>query len=309
MVKKQTIYFLFYDQCIVNGGFFDNFEYYYLIKKNFPECLVKYRVITDHLKIDVIKMLDDKYENVHPKVYRDIEVLPHSAGKFYRNPLQLDLLICATNSSIYWFLRQNNIQAAKAFIGMGDWPDINPSQNRMYKNSITLYDERVFQYKDKTKCIPYRKKILFDKYKKKEYGSKYDYLLNMSLAERRFNKEFMMDLFNHYEGTFALYTGRKNVDYYKWVSDLDMVDMIVPPVKDFMGLFKTFIYVPYTSGLDATPRLIPECVFYNKDIEYYDKGIAKLSGGFYRFQDTKNDYKGLWLTDNDEIIEIVRGML
>jgi hypothetical protein len=306
---KKVIYFLFYDQCIVNGGFFDNFEYYYIVKKNFPDCLVKYRVITDSSKKDVLKMLQDKYENIDPKVYNDIDVLPHIFGKFYRKPIMVDMIICATNSSMYWFLKHNNIQAAKSFIGMGDWPDINPSQNKMYKNSLTLYDERVFRYEEKTNCEPYRKKILFDKYRKKEFGHKYDYMLNMSLVERRFSREYMMNLFDSFEGTFGLYTGFKNQGYYAWVEELENVHMIIPPVEDFMGLFHTFIYVPYTSGLDATPRLIPECVFYGKGIEYYDNGLQMKSGGYYRYKDTKEDFQGLWLRDNDEVMEWVKKYL
>ena len=63
-MNKKKIYLLFYDQCIVNGGFFDNFEYYYIIKKAFKNCDVKYRVITDHPRSEVLSMLDDKYDGI-----------------------------------------------------------------------------------------------------------------------------------------------------------------------------------------------------------------------------------------------------
>ena len=167
-----------YDSCIVHGGFYDNFEYYYLVKKMFKDCEVKWRCITSHSKDDIIVQLEDKYQDIEPKVYKDIEVVKYTQGKFYRDPLMVDLLICPTNSAMYWFLMSGNIQAAKAYIGMGDWNDIHPKQNKYYKNHIILADERVYDYGDSCNWMPYRKKILFDKFKQKDYFTgKYDYLL------------------------------------------------------------------------------------------------------------------------------------
>lgn len=297
----KTIYFLIYDSCIVHGGFFDNFEYYYLIKKNFPECKVKYRLITKHPKSDVIAMLDDKYEDVSD-VYKDIEVLPFQYTKFYRNPLVMDIIFCATNSAMYWFLKNQSFQMARNYIGLSDYWHIHSSQKKIYKNSIMLGDERIFDY-----VRPYRKKILFDKYKKKKFDGTYDYMLNLSLSERRYSKEFLMNIFKIHKGSYVIYTGIKNKEFYKWLKELDFIKLIYPPIENFFDLFKTFIYLPYTNGKDSTPRLIPECVFYGKEIEFYSSG--KRSGGYYRYKDTKEDFNGLWLKDTDEIIDIVKSCL
>lgn len=296
----KKIYFLIYDPCIVHGGFFDNFEYYYLIKKNFPECEVKYRLITKHPKSDVIAMLDDKYENVSD-TYGDIEVLPFRYTKFYRKPITMDIIFCATNSAMYWFMKNKNIQAAKTYIGLADYWDVHPSQYKMYKNNIMLGDERIFNYVE-----PYRKKILFDKFKKKKFGKKYDYMMNLSLAERRFSKKYLTEIFDFYNGSFVIYTGRKNKDYYNWLNYIDNVKVIYPPVENFMDLFHTFVYVPYTNGKDSTPRLIPECKFYGKEVELL---TDIKSGGYHRYYDTINDFDGLRLKDDDEILDIVGNCL
>jgi hypothetical protein len=305
-MKKKTIYFLMYDTCIVHGGFFDNFEYYYIVKKVFKDCDVKWRCITSHPKSDVLAILQDKYQDIEPKVYKDIEVCKHSTNKFWREPLIVDVLICPTNSAIYWFLENENIQVAKWYIGLADWKDIHPKQNKYYKNHIVLGDERIFDYKN-CNFLPYRKKILFDRFRQVDYLSgKYDYMLNLSLIERRFPKEWMMKLFEHFgygHVSFGAYSGHKNKRYYSYFKDLDMVHLIIPPLENFMGLFNNFIYVPYKDGTDATPRLIPECVYYNKGIEYYDEGISIKSGGYWRYQDTMNDdWLKLWLKEDDEII-------
>jgi hypothetical protein len=312
---KKKIYFLMYDQCIVHGGFFDNFEYYYIIKKVFKDCDVKWRCITEHPRDEVLAVLQEKYESIEQKVWNDIEVCKHSYKKFWRNPLMIDVLVCPTNSAMYWFLKHGNIQAAKSYIGLGDWRDIHPKQNKYYKNHYVLCDERVYQYGDECNWRPYRKKILFDKYKEKDNfrAPDYDYMLNLSLKERRFPREWLMELFKYYglgnQVRFAAYSGHKNEEYYSWFNEIDDLDLVIPPFDDFMGMFRNFIYVPYRDGSDATPRLIPECIFYDKGIEYYDKGLEKKSGGYWRYQDTMNDFYGLWLKEDDEIMEYIEKCL
>jgi len=308
-LSKKTIMFLFYDQCIVNGGFFDNFEYYYLIKKHFTDCNVIFRLLTDHPKEDVVKILTDKYENIEEEVFEHILIGPYFCGKLLREPVACsDILFCATNSAIYWILQNGNMLSTKFYLGLADYKDIHPKQTKLYKNSLTLADERVFNYKG-INWKPYRKKILFDKFKKKEYSAKYDYMLNVSLVTRRYSREYILSLFDELGGSVALYTGQKNKDYYAWVQEEGRAALIVPPVEEFMGLFKTFVYLPYNDGFDATPRLIPECKFYGKEIMYFDEMMETKSGGYYRYKDTMEDFKGLFLNENDEVIKIVEQIL
>ena len=122
-----------YDRDIVHGGFFDTFEYYYIVKKVFKNCNVKWRCITSYSKDNVLAVLREKYYDIEDS-FDDIEVIPHRYGVLYRNPLKMDVIVCPTNSAMYWFLEGGSIQLAKSYIGMADWPDINPKQNRYYPN-------------------------------------------------------------------------------------------------------------------------------------------------------------------------------
>lgn len=306
MNKHKTILFLFYDQCIVNGGFFDNFEYYCLVKSVFKDCDVRYRVLTDHSKEDVLNILMDKYEDIDKDTYYNIEVGPYYFNHIFRNPLRVDVLFCATNSTVFWFLTHKNIQAAKFMIGLADYLPIHEKQDLYYPKNVTLCDERFFLF-DNINWLPYRKKILFDKFKKKNYSSKYDYIMNLSLVDRRYSKEFMINLLESLKGSCCIYTGNKNKEYYAWLKDIG-VDVIVPPVEDFMGLFKTFIYIPYNNGWDATPRLPAEAVFYGKDVMYYDIWNVK-AGGYYRHKDIEENFEGLYLKEDDEVINIIENVL
>jgi hypothetical protein len=305
MIKRPKIMFLMYDECIVHGGFFDNFEYYYITKQVFKDCDVTWRCITSHTKDEVLALLQEKYQDIEPKVWKDIEVCKHTMKKFWKNPLIVDVLICATNSAMFWFLEHGNIQAAKTYIGLADWKDIHPLQNKYYKNSFVLGDERIFN-----NVIPYRKKILFDRFKQEDkFGAEYDHMLNLSLKERRFPKEWIMELFEEFgygRVTFAAYSGFKNSEYYSYFKDLDMVYLVTPPFDSFMDMFNYFIYVPYRDGTDATPRIIPECEYYGKEVFLYNRGFEHIkSGGYYRYQDTMDDFFGLWLKEDDKIMEYI----
>jgi hypothetical protein len=308
-MKKKTIHLLMYDADIVHGGFFDNFDYYYRIREVFKDCDVRWKCITSYKRKDVLAVLKEKYD-VDPEVFKGIDVIKHGINQFHRTPLKIDVLVCATNSAMYWFLQNGNIQAANSYIGLSDWRDIHPKQNKYYPNHYILGDERVYNYGTDCRFRPYRKKILFDKYKERLIfdEEKYDYMLNLSLVERRFHRDWMMKMFNFYglgDGfKFAGYSGFKNEKYYAWLKDIG-VDLVIPPFDDFMGMFSHFIYLPYKDGTDATPRLIPECVFYGKGIEYYDKGLEMKSGGYWRYKDTMEDFEGLWLKEDDEIMEYI----
>lgn len=306
---QKSIIFLYYDQDIVNGGFFDNFEYYYLTKKLFVNENVILRIVSDSNKEKVFKFINDKYENVEDFIFEGIEIIRHKVNMIMLNPAKIDLLICPTNSSLYWFLENKGFIVAKNVIAMGDFLEHHQKYSTLFDYFHFFYDERIFERRSELD-VPYRKKILFDKYHRKNYDSKYDYMLNMSLIERQYPRQFFDHLFERFKGTYLIYTGSKNKEFYSWMNKLNFIRLIQPPIEDFMGLFKTFIYIPYNNGWDATPRLIPECVFYNKEIIYYDNDSAGIkAGGFYRYQDTKTDFKSLWLKEEDEVFGYIRDIL
>ena len=304
----KSIVFLYYDQDIVNGGFFDNFEYYYLTKKIFKEYDVTLRLVSDATKEEVFAFINDKYENIEDFIFDGIEVIQHRINMHMLKPPKIDFLVCATNSSLYWFFQNGGFIVAKDVIAMGDFLDHHPKYDKCFDRFRFFYDERIFNSYNSLD-VWYRKKILFSKYRIKEFDSKYDYMMNMSLVERRFPRDFFEKLFNQYKGTYVIYTGIKNLEYYSWLKELEFVELIKPPVKNFMDLFKTFIYVPYNNGWDATPRLLPECLFYNKNIIYYDNDSEIKAGGYYRYLDCQYDYMSLFLDVEDKFFSLVEDII
>lgn len=313
MVKRIVV--LYYDEDIANGGFYDNFEYYYILRKHFGSDVI-YKCSTNYNEENCLKQLNDKYENIEPDIWNGIQFISHKRGKLYETR-KVDIVFGAISASLFWFIKHLNILAADTYMGLCDTHHLIP-ESTYYKDSKLLYDERVFSSEGRFK--PYRKKILFDKYRNKEFGAKHDYMINLALAERRYSKTFMINLINQLPkgSTIGVYIDNKNKEYYSWLTAFNKTDyfkesnnritIYEPPIKDFMSLFKTFIYIPYTDGHDSTPRLIPECKFYGKEVMMRTEGFKK-SGGHYRYNDTINYFDSLWLKENDEIITIIEEVL
>ena len=303
-MSEQKIIVLYYDQDIATGGFYDNFEYYYILRKRFgSDVILKY--ITDHSKANCIKQIEDKYDNIEEDIWNGIEFLDHKRNKLYEMQT-VKIVFSAISATLTWFIRHKNIIVADVYMGICDIEDLIP-MSTYYKRAKLLYDERIFPPEDRYQ--PYRKKILFDKYRKTEFGAKHDYMINLSLVERRYSKKFIINLINslnkYGDKTFAVYIDNKNRDYYSWMRAFGKtIKIYYPPIKDFMSLFKTFIYIPYSDGHDSTPRLIPECKFYGKEILMYTDDF-KESGGHYRYNDTINNFESLGLRENDEILPYV----
>lgn len=296
----MKIVLLYYDEDIATGGFYDNFEYYYILRKHFGNgVILKY--ITSHTKEDCMIQLNDKYVNIEKDIWDGIEFLPHKRGKLFSTE-KVDIVFSAISATLIWFVHHKNILVANTYMGLCDIPElVEPSP--YYKHLKLLYDERVFSREGR--YMPYRKKILFDKYRTKHFGEgKHEFLINLSLTERRYQREWLESVIDTLkkDGDVATYIDNKNTEYYKWLED--KVTIYKPPIKDFMGLFNTFVYIPYTDGHDSTPRLIPECKFYGKGVMMHTDDFRK-SGGFYRYNDTVDNFESLWLKKNDELISII----
>jgi len=308
MPSKQTITFLLFDKCCINVSLFDNFEYYCLFHKVFGDrASVIYKIYTEFTRDQVVQILSDRYIDLPQIVWDNLIVQDIVINTTVKDPYISQVLFCATNSDVYWFLDHGNKLITVNTVTLADIKETHERAKRYYKTYRTMYDDRIFEFNDFGE--PYRKKLYFDIFKKKEYGAKYDYMINLSIPQRVFPKMLMMELFEQYDGEIAIYVGKRNWKYYLWANKIDNVHLLVPPIEDFMGMFHTLIYVPYNDGWDATPRLIPECKFYGKKVVYHDIVESVKAGGYYRSLDTEQNFEGLWLREDDEIIKLVETLL
>ena len=89
--------------------------------------------------------------------------------------------------------------------------------------------------------------------------------------------------------------------------EIDDVMQVIAPVQDFFDKFDTYIYTPVERHFDCSPRLITECFLHKKnimiDLPYVDVGLQT------RYNDCKNNFDKLNLTEDDQIFTIVDSLL
>ena len=86
--------------------------------------------------------------------------------------------------------------------------------------------------------------------------------------------------------------------------NLDGIEQVEAPVKNFFQKFDTYIYTPVARHFDCSPRLVTECYMQGKkvliDLDYIDPGLQT------RVKDCQEDFESLNLKENDKIIDIIK---
>jgi len=217
MPGKKTITLLLFDKCCINGSLFDNFEYYCLFHKVFGDKYnILYKIYTEFTKEQVVSVLSDRYIDLPDIIWDNLKVQDIVINTLVKDPHISNIFFCATNSDVYWFLDHGNKLIAPYVIALADIKETHERARRYYKSYHTMYDDRIFEFDDLGG--PYRKKLYFDIFKKKEYGAKYDYMINLSIPQRVFPRILMMELFEQYDGEIAIYVGKRNWKYYLWAN-------------------------------------------------------------------------------------------
>jgi len=145
--------------------------------------------------------------------------------------------------------------------------------------NVTYYGEMPFHYKD----IPYRMKMLFNRYKPLNKVEEAIYINSPQTNNATFdyNTAFLKDL------------------------NLPDKPIILKSSKHLGNMFEqfdTYVYYHANKWFDPHPRLFVECTHYNKDI-YYVNNHGIKDGSYYRYKDIKeNGIKNRTLTKDDEIV-------
>lgn len=88
------------------------------------------------------------------------------------------------------------------------------------------------------------------------------------------------------------------------------MQFIKPPVCNLFNRFSAYVYTPVPRKFDCSPRFLAECVHYGREvifhnIDYWDED----KGLYWRWWDIQHDFQSLSLTDNDDIVTILQGIL
>lgn len=162
------------------------------------------------------------------------------------------------------------------------------------KNIHLLQDDRVYQKFGETKDINYIKKIYFKRYKTlQKYSAKTLVYLNTNLRK-------IDNLVNIEQQKDTLYVSGDK---------MDVPGILVAPVPNLFQKFSKFLYTKTSRQFDCSPRLITECIFYDKEIiwdfdfnEYAQENTGD-TGLYWRWFDIQNNFWSLELTQEDDILK------
>lgn len=315
--RKCDICIYFDANYLCSGSFYDSFEYFYLFKqKGYDVCLVimsvaqpdvVYFAITDKYDVDIEFLKKDIYVYDKSEYMRSIKKIV----KIFSN-----ILFAPSMSSVAQMYYYDIFIPKKKIITIWELPPTHKFIKAFEikrENVLMLYDNRVFETYKEYPHKEYRRSLDFDIMKPLKKEVRHSCMLNMVTDHKCYPVEDLknfMDkyIFDHYTIT----TKDKWYEKYK-VLENDKVDVLITPVENYMYKFDTLLYLPSVRGMwkdygdkdmDPSPRLLPECKWFNKKVIYHDFGKLK-DGGYWRWIDCMEDFDSLVMTLDDKIFDII----
>jgi len=298
-----------YDICVffaadyMSGSAYDAFEYYQLIKKYGHDsvCLV---LLLDIPKLDVIATFKNRYvwDQADPNIfifsYTDPGIIKIKSKvtlitSIFSLAQLINRPILMPTGKIFVF-HETTFDSEIFKVFDGKWID-----------KITmLRDDRCFGIFEPYKHITYKKKLYFDIFKPIKYPVRNCCLINMATHHKCLSADKLKEVMAEFDLEYLIYTQENN--YFKYIDLIsDNVEVQMAPIKNYLDQFNTFMYFQSIRGQDPSPRILPECVYYGKQIIFYDWDKTIKDGAHYRRHDCLHDWNSIVLSKNDQIFDII----
>ena len=266
----------------ISGHLFEMIEYFMHFRyvKGIDACIL----ISDGTSKEMFfKAIDDKYDLTQEELQ---QFKDHTYFEFKPFVIYADTLLI-TNGSMRF--EGADLFANKKLVFRCS--NLEPGLDR--DDIILLQDPRI--YEDMDNSVPYKKRMLFSKYKKlepKHPNVGMFYAKSNSKVMHRDEFDYLVDKHKNRFDSFMLLTDQ--------VIDVpDGVELRLVPVPDLWDSFGAYIYThkESTKLVDCSPRFVAECKFYGKELiieaPQIDKGLAA------RLYDIEHD--DVWLREDDDI--------
>lgn len=275
----------------VSGHLYECIEYYYVLRKHIKVGIF---ICTSELitKERIRQALEDKYD------FTNEEIESLLADVHFFDPPKI--------------LKGNNLLLVD-----GNFPKLK-DVHLLFKNimAFACYNKAIAAMENITAFLDFRvygpcefhknyvKKILFNRYRKVNTGVKDVNLLYNKRGPRKISDVTFRELEEKYQGDFLLVTDTL-------VEQLSTrYNQVLPPVENLFEKFSTYIYTPIPKKFDCSPRFIAECAWYDKEVIYHNIDYWGVDHGLYhRYCDIQNNFDSIILKDNDEIVELVKGVI
>lgn len=167
-------------------------------------------------------------------------------------------------------------------------------------NVWILQDDRVYEPVKKN-GINYKKRILFDKLK--PIGASKDAVLVYATKNCR-DLDSYEELLQYGNNILAI-TNKENMP-----KPMQGFTFVIPPVDNLFEQFSTYVYTPVTRKWDCSPRFIAECKYYGKQVIFHNINYWEEDHGLrVRQRDIENDFDSLNLHSQDDIVNILKGII
>lgn len=266
----------------ISGHLYEMIEYFYhlSIVKSIPSCIL----ISDGTDPKMFfSAIESKYDFTQEELYH---YKAHTYFEYQPHVIYADTILI-TNGSMR-FLGADIFANKKLMFRCSN---LEPGLER--DDIVLLQDPRI--YDDTSNSVPYKKSMLFSKYKKlepKHPNVGMFYAKSNSKVMHRDELDYLVDKHKDRFDSFILLTDQ--------VIDVpDGVELKLVPIPDLWDSFGAYIYThkESTKLVDCSPRFVAECKFYGKELiieaPEIDKGLAA------RLYDIEHD--DVWLKEDDDI--------
>jgi hypothetical protein len=279
-MKKYDICVYFDADYLCTGSFYDSFEYWWLLRKKYGEVGFIIMTPAGVTQLDIFRAIHDKYD-VSNQIQHCLGDIHFFAREYYQNsnqvvPIIADLLVVPSMSAAAQMFYYDVLLSYQRMITMWELPE-----DHMYmrafdekrKNVTMLYDPRVFKGRKDYDHIPYYRALYFDIMKKMIKPARDSCLLNMVTDHKCYEPDRLYEIMEEWDGIehWTIVTKDKWASKYMPMMDKNYqsIDVLLSPVRDYMYKFNSMMYLPSVRKLDPSPRLMPECRYFGKQVNYY----------------------------------------
>ena len=285
----------------ITGHVFECFDYWLILRTKYKVGIL----FLAGLSIDQLEIAwNSKYNISFNEVKQYIIMIDDSSYKcshIYKFDQHTLVFLCDGN--IRALNDRKIIFAANKMIGFlcGDH---HFEQCKMNKNITYLQDYRIYGQNKFFKSYDYVKKLPFKYYKLSNKQFDNTGMMYVTYACRKITPDVVRE-YHAMSGCSKtiLVVPYKLQEY----DEIDDVIQVIAPVQDFFDKFDTYIYTPVERHFDCSPRLVTECFLHKKnimiDLPYVDVGLQT------RYNDCKNNFDKLNLTEDDQIFTIIDSLL
>ncbi len=298
---------------LCTGSFYDSFEYWWLLKQKYGEVGFIIMLAPGVRQADVWRAIFDKYD-VPGNIFSHQNIHIHAREYFKRSnqivPIITDLLFVPSMSAAAQMFYYDILLSYQKMITIWELPEDHTYMrafDEKRRNVTMLHDPRVFKGRKDYKHIEYYRAIYFDIMREMSKPGRDSCLLNMVTDHKCYEPHELYKIIEEWNGIehWTIVTKDKWANKYMPMADEPNIDVLLSPVSGYAYKFNSMMYLPSTRGLDPSPRLMPECRYFGKQVHFYQIEDALKDGGYYRYQDMITMWNSLILDENDTIFNII----